>query len=255
MELAGQLSVILAFMGSISSMATESNKGKESWDGQIALSASSATGNTENTVLGLAFDARRIHGRYTHDIKAGVDYVETTKRLDDGTSETERTSDRWFTQYRGEVHTGDRTFVYGRLRYEEDEFSGFESRVFAGVGVGHTQIEREDMKWSLSAGPGYQYSELTPANDEAAEESESEFAFYAGSDYEWMIREGVTVEHEADATWAETNTTLKSVLALKTKLTESIATRLNYRVKHETDPPEDRENTDTLLSVSVVYGF
>lgn len=244
-----------ADLGSIRS--SDPKKGEESWDGQIAFSASSATGNTENTVLGLAFDARRIHGRYTHDIQSGINYVESSKTNDDGDRVSERTQDRWFAQYRLEAQTADRTFVYGRVRYEEDQFSGFENRVFLGAGIGHNWIETDGMKWSVLAGPGYQYAELERSEDTEMTEADdpSGLAVYAGSVFNWDVRENVVFDHSLDATWTEDNTTAETVFGLKTKLTESISSRLNYRIKHETDPPENREATDTLLSASVVYGF
>lgn len=249
---------VLVACAATSVAAEDSDKGKESWDGSIEFSASSATGNTENSVLGARFDARRVIGRYTHDIGAGANFAETTKTDDMGEKVSETTQNNWYAQYRMELQVSDRTYGYARARYDQDEFSGFENRVFVGGGIGHTAIEREDMTWNLRAGPGVQYTMLEepePPVPDDFEDSVTELAVYAGSEFDWTIRENVNFEHDLDVTWTEENTTIATVAGIKTKLTESLSSRLSYQVKHETDPPEGREDTDTLLRASVVYGF
>ncbi|MEM6649085.1 MAG: DUF481 domain-containing protein [Pseudomonadota bacterium] len=248
---------IASAMGA-NSMSGDNERGKENWDGTLEFSASTATGNTENSVLGAKFNARRVLGRYTHDIASGANYAETDVEADDGEDDRTVTQNNWFAQYRGELQTGDRSFAYVRGRYEEDEFSGFQSRAFLGVGLGHTAVERDTMQWDLLAGPGVQYVVLEPSEDEVMEDFEDEeitVALYAGSDFEWVMRENVSLEHELDLTWADRNSTISTEASLVTDLTETISTRLSYFIKHETDPPEGREDTDTLLRASVVYGF
>lgn len=231
-------------------------KGADNWDGSIEFSASSATGNTENTVLGTRFDARRVLGRYSHDLKAAGDFTRTTKEVD-GVKVTEETQNKWFGQYRLEVQTGDRTFVYSRTRYERDVFSGYDGRAFFGIGLGHETVIGESFDWDVSMGPGVQYTKFIRPDDPEPdfEEEETEVAFFLGSEIDWTLRENVTFENESDATLTDKNSTFTSRLALKTKITEMISTRLAYQIKHETDPAEDREATDTQLKASVVLGF
>ena len=230
--------------------------GKENWDGSLELSASAASGNTDNTVIGARFDTRRVLGRYTHDIKAGADYTETTNEVD-GEDVTETTQNKWFTQYRLEMQMADKTFSYARARYEQDEFSGYDQRAFLGGGIGHSPFDRDEVRWSLLAGPGVQYTQFVEPDspDPEFKREETEIAAFFGSDLHWLLRENITLEHVADATWTEKNSTLESRVALTSKLTETISTRVSYNVKHETDPAEDREATDTQLKASVVFGF
>ncbi|WOI53871.1 DUF481 domain-containing protein [Parvularcula sp. LCG005] len=252
----------MSLLGVVGTFAVEplaaDDKGKENWDGSVEFSAASASGNTENTVLGLKLDARRVLGRYTHDVAAGANYAESTTRDDDGEDVSAVTQDNWFARYRMEIQTGDRTFIYGRARYEQDSFSGFESRAFLGAGLGHSLIENDRTTWDVLAGPGVQYTVLeTPEGPvpEDFEDSETEFALYAGSDLNWTLRENVAIEHDLDVTYSEENTTLSTEAAIKTKLTEALSSRLSYKVTHETDPPVGREATDSLLRASIALGF
>lgn len=238
------------------SSSAADDKGRENWDGTVEFSVSAASGNTDNSVLGARFDGRRVLGRYTHDVKAAAHYTETTNEVD-GEDVTETTQNVWFGEYRLEMQTGDRTFAYARTRYTEDTFSGYDRRAFLGGGVGHGIYERDELDWQVLAGPGVQYTQYvkpeTPEED--FERDETQVALFLGSDFKWMLRENVEVEHEADATWTDKNSTLMSRLSLKTKITETIGTRLGYYVKHETDPAEETEATDTQLKASIVFDY
>ncbi|RFB05087.1 DUF481 domain-containing protein [Parvularcula marina] len=240
------------------SLASEAEikKGEDNWDGTVEFSASSATGNTENSVLGARFEAKRVLGRYSHDLKAAGDFTRTTKEVE-GAKVTEETQNKWFGQYRLEVQTGDRTFAYGRARYERDVFSGYDGRAFVGGGMGHEIAIGDQFNWDVIAGPGIRHTVFIEPDspDPEFKSEETEIAVFLGSEMDWHIRENVELEHDADATWTENNSTLESRLSLKTKITKTLSTRLAYQIKHETDPAEDREATDTQLKASVVLGF
>ncbi|MEM6747503.1 MAG: DUF481 domain-containing protein [Pseudomonadota bacterium] len=230
---------------------------QEKWTGDVQFNVSSATGNTENTVLGGKLDLSRTYGLYTNNFRAGGNYARTTTENDDGTENTETTQNNWFIQYRGEYQTGDRSFVFGRLRYEQDEFSGFDSRTNIAAGIGHTLIKTEKTELTMLAGPGFQYAELAtpdPITDDF-EETQSSASFFFGETFSTVLRENVTLEQSLDATVADDNSTLANIVSLKTNLTERISSRISYEVKHETDPPDGREQTDTLLTASLGFSF
>ncbi|MEM9810915.1 MAG: DUF481 domain-containing protein [Pseudomonadota bacterium] len=233
------------------------DEASENWDGNIQFNVSSATGNTDNTVLGGKFNARRTFGRITHDFQAGGNYAEATTQNNDGTEDNEVTQNNWFTQYRLEGKLSERTFAFGRLRYEQDEFSGFDERAFVGVGLGHALIKSDRQQLDMLIGPGFQYAKLATPDPmpEEFEEQQTSAALFLGESYTLAVRENVTFEQSFDATFAEDNTTLANILSLKTNLTEKISSRISYQVKHETDPPEGREQTDTLLTASIGYDF
>ena len=223
--------------------------GEENWDGAIEFSAANATGNTENTNLGLAAKGKRKTGRYTHNLAAAINYAET----DDA-----ETQNNWIVSYQLDMQIRDRTYGYGRISYEQDEFSGFENRLFLGAGVGHHIFQSEQKNWKIEGGPGYRLSNVeqpTPPIPAGFEDEQSEFAFYAASDFDITIREGVLFEHDLSTTWTDTNTTVTTVFGLSTKLTENMSSKIAYQIDFETDPPLGREDTDTLLKASLLFGF
>lgn len=240
---------------SLSPVMAES--GEETWDGAIEFSAANATGNAENTTLGIAADGLRVLGRYTHNLKGAVNYAEATVTNSDGETISEKTQDNWFVSYQLDTQLRDRTYAFGRVRYEQDAFSGFDDRTFLGGGVGHHVFQEEGRNWKIEGGPGYQISTIAepdPVPDEF-EDTQEELALYASSEFDILIRDGVSFDHDVYVTWTDPNTTLSTVFGLATKLTENMSSKVSYQVDFETDPPEGREDTDTLLKASLLFGF
>jgi putative salt-induced outer membrane protein len=230
---------------------------EDKWSGALRFNLSSATGNTNNTVLGGKALLARKYGALTHAIEGGGNFTETTQIAEDGSENTETTQNNWFTQYRLEVQTGDTTFVFGRIRYEEDQFSGFDRKGFVGAGIGHTAVETEQRELRFLIGPGVQYLERTrpdPLPEDFVEE-ETSLALFIGQNFRQQINENIELGQSFDATMSEENSTFAPAFEIKSELTERISLRTVYTVKHETDPPEGRQQTDTLLTASIGYEF
>ena len=100
---------------------------QDDWTGEGSLSAGYTTGNTETTDLGLALKLNREVGIWTYTGEAAADYGET---------DSVETKNWFFLAGEVDRQLGDKLFGFARTSYEKDEFSGFESRWFAGGGLG-----------------------------------------------------------------------------------------------------------------------
>ncbi|GJL95914.1 MAG: hypothetical protein DHS20C05_23190 [Hyphococcus sp.] len=211
------------------------------WDGKIQAGASLASGNSDNVSVGFALDAARTAGAWVHNVTAYVDYAESNNITN---------QDRWGAAYQLDYKFNERTYAYGRFSYDQDSFSGFDYRIFGGAGLGHFLYKSEPFSWKLEGGPGYRYSPL--AMSDAIEE---QFALYASTELDWLIREGVKFEQDFNTTWTSPTTTFQSITALTAAVTDSISTGLSFEYRYETDPPLGRENSDTIARATLVYGF
>ena len=240
-------SILVLSAGAGSALAQE-EEAAEGWSGSVEFSAASATGNSDTLNVGLATEVTNEVGRYIHLFKGSFNYAE---------ADDIETQNNLQLSYDLDIQLRDCTYAYGRVQYDQDEFSGFENRIFVGGGLGHYLIEDEGATWKIEGGPGYRYSRLEEPDPVPMdfEDSESEFAIYASSEYERLIREGVQFTHLLESTYTQSNTSLKTVAALTTKLTDSLSSKVSYEVRYETDPPAGNENTDTLLKASILFGF
>lgn len=217
------------------------------WKGKIQAGASFASGNSDNLAVGLTLDAARETGNFTHNVDAFIDIAESDNA---GTGMRVVTQKRWGAAYQLDYNFGERTYAFGRLAYEEDEFSGFDYRLFAGAGLGHFLYKSDPFTWKVEGGPGFRYS---PIDD--TREIEQEVAARASTELDWLIREGLVFEQDVNTTWTQSTTTVQSVTALSTKLFDGLSTSLGFEFRYETDPPIGREKADKIARASLVYGF
>ena len=222
-----------------------------SWTGEGSFSAGYTTGNTETTDVGLALKLNREAGLWTYTAEAAGDYGET---------DSVETKNRVFLAGEIDRQLGDRLFGFGRVSYESDKFSGFDSRTFVGGGLGYTLVETEQTNWSVQGGPGYKIDEVqattvtmdgmtvtTPAM------TEKSFSIVAGSEFSHAFNDAVSVSNDTDIIYAKESTQLGNVSALTASLTDRFSARFSFEVRHDTNPPPGFEATDTVTRASIVY--
>ncbi|MEL6662996.1 MAG: DUF481 domain-containing protein [Pseudomonadota bacterium] len=219
------------------------------WSGEGAFNAGVTTGNTETTDIGLGLDLERATQVWKAALDAQADFGET-----DG----EETKNRIFLAGQLDRQINDRLYGFGRISYEIDEFSGFENRAFIGGGLGYAVIESDATTWSLEGGPGLKIDEVretTVAGEIVPAETVESFSVFAASNFEHAFNENVSFSNDTDLLYAEESTQMINVAALTAKLTDAFSARVSFDVRHDTDPPEGFESTDTATRVALVYAI
>jgi len=211
------------------------------WTGNFSAGASLATGNSENTAIGLALEASRETGDFIFSVNAYFDL---------GKADGVQNQQRWGAESKIYYTYTDNLTVFGRFAYDEDAFSGFDYRLFAGAGLGYFIKKSEPFTFKVKAGPGFRYS---PIDD--TDEIDRVIAIYSGSDLKWVVRDGITFVQALDLTWTDPTTTFESRTALDVDLWDGLTTGVSYSLRHETNPPMDRVNRDTVLRFNLGYGF
>lgn len=217
----------------------------EGWTGEGSLSAGVTTGNTETSDLGLGVKANNDLGVWAFGFQAAADYGDT-----DGVE----TKNRIFLSGNADRQINDKLFGFGQLSYEKDEFSGFESRTFAGAGLGYEIYNSDALSWTVRGGPGYKIDEVldTLTGETNSEES---FGATAASNFAYQFNDNVGFSNDTSVLYAETSTQIGNIAALTASLTNTLSARVSLEVRHDTDPVIGFEDTDTISRVSLVYGF
>ena len=224
------------------------------WSGEGSLSAGVTTGNTDTTDIGLGLDIGRDIGLWAVGVQASVDYGET-----DG----EETKNRIFLNGNLDRQLTDKLFSFGQISYEIDEFSGFDSRLFVGGGLGYEIFNSDQVQWSVRGGPGLKVDEIEAVLDESTSpatvlipsETEESFGATASSTYAYQFNDNVSFTNDTNVLYADTSTQIGNITALTASLTNTLSARVSYEVRHDTDPVDGFESTDTISRVSLVYGF
>ena len=227
---------------------------QDGWTGEGSFSAGTTTGNTETTDLGLGIALAKEAGIWTYSGEASADYGEQ-----DGIE----SRNRYFLAGNVDRQINDRLFGFGRLSYEVDQFSGFDSRTFAGGGLGYNVIANDATTWDVRGGPGIKIDETKRIITTDAlgapliipGETQESFGIVAKSDFSHAFNESVTLTNNTNVLYAEESTQLGNVIALTASLSEALSARVSFDVRHDTNPPLGFEDTDTATKVAIVYGF
>ena len=210
------------------------------WAGSGEVGYVATTGNTEtsNLVAKLGVTNERVKWRHTLNLEA-------LNSEDDG----DTTAERYFASWQSDYKLSEHDYLFGRLAYEDDKFSGYDYRTTQAIGYGRRVLDTETMTLDLEAGPGARQSKLK------SDGTEKEMILRLAGRYAWQISEHAKFTQDLSSDIGEDATITKSVTALQADVMGNLAMKLSYTVTHTSDVPEDIDKTDTETAVTLVYGF
>ena len=141
------------------------------------------------------------------------------------------------------------SYVQGRLAYETDKFSGFESQSDATVSYGRSVLQnRANMTLDLTVGAGARRSETElDTNNEAI----ARFA----ANYNWNLSETADFIQDFSVEAGSKSSIYRSETAVQTAIMENLSMKFSVKVKHQSAVPINREKTDTETSITLVLSF
>jgi len=222
------------------------------WTGEGALTAGISTGNTETVDLGVSLKAAKETEVWKYGFEGGYDYGEV---------EGEETRNRWFVAGQVDRNFTDRLYGFSRVSYEQDNFSGFDARLFVGVGAGYHIFKGEKLRWTVEAAPGYRRDEVAdtllvgPPPELIEGDVENNFALRGSSLFAYDFNDKVGLTNDTSVVWTDLSTQTINTTALNASLTDAITARISFEVRNDTNPPDGFVNTDTATRLSIVYGF
>ena len=245
------LSKILISMALAS--ATHIGWAVEPTTGEVELGFVSTSGNTEtNSIKGklaVTQDFPSWNNNYTFDTLFKEEKVED----DNGSKQTKTSAERYFSSAQGDYKLDEKhsaLFVYGS--YENDRFAGFEHQNSVAAGYSDQVFGNESSSLKYDAGPGYFYNER---NDGSTEEGG---IIRLALDYRLRLSETAkfkqTISTEA-ALESNDNSKSKAETSLSATLMGNLSLKASFNVIHNSEVPDDKEETDTTTSVSILYLF
>ena len=138
--------------------------GIRNWTGKFTLGANLQSGNTKQTTVNTSAEL----ARRTPDTKLLIDYLGNYTKTD-GVTTTD--NQRVNTSY--DIRLDRRWFVRPvQYEYYRDSQANIAARQTLGVGIGYYLYDRDDLEWTVSTGPSYQYTKF--ANVEPGEADTSD---------------------------------------------------------------------------------
>lgn len=141
------------------------------------------------------------------------------------------------------------SFFLTRFSHEDDRFSGFDSQsdITFNYGRGFLQ-NRSDMGLTINTGIGVRWSRLDNSDFD-------EPIFRVAGDYDWVVSNSAAFRQELSSEVGTDSNIYRSETSLETQILENLTLRLSLKIKHQTEVPSGRDETDTETAVTFVMNF
>lgn len=210
------------------------------FDGSVALRGTLSDGNTDSADLGIGANVGYYDGSNGFRGILSYSYGE-----EDGV-ETENNT-IYSLEYTRDF--GERWYGYAQVQGSNDEYADFTNDTFAGFGVGYKLIERTDVTWYVSGGPGYRWAELSDGTEIEEE------ALSLESNYTARLGDNLLGTLDTTVIYSESDTVVFNDLALSVGVADNLAVRTSLATEYHTDPLPGSDDLDNTLGVSLVYSF
>ena len=254
------LSILVAASAATSAFAADETK---TWDVTSELGAIVTSGNTETTTLKGGIKVLHNLENWNNEYKLDGIYKEDEIENDQGVKETQRTNEKYSISAQGNYKLNEKhshLFIYGS--HVSDYFGAYRNESVISAGYGLRLIDRSDMWLNAEIGPGSKYfqypddsTEVDENGNSLAGEREGEAIALGKVDYNWQISDSARFTQLVSVEYGDTNTKTRSESAILAKINGSLQMKVAYNITHNSDVADDKENTDTETSLTLVYSF
>lgn len=233
------------------SMSAQADEQKRDWEASAGLGISLTSGNTETTSVNTNIQV--IQHLETWQMEYGFDAIKQK-------NEERTTADKKDYDIKGQYKLEDSTsFLFAEGKRNEDKFGSYAYSNTISIGYGQHLYDSEDLLIKANIGPGYTDFELNKPDDQPGPvEKGSSSIVQFGGELRWHISDSadfvqkVVVDKQLSD---EKNTQSVFHSTLGARINGSLKMTLDLKVTHNSEVRPDKEKTDTITSVNLVYSF
>lgn len=236
------LCVVALLWGGGSALAAEGGETEAGpWSASAELGYVTTSGNTETETFNGKAGVGYEYKRWQHNARLDV-----LRASEDGDTTADRTELRAKSRY----FLAEYDYLFARLRYEDDRFSGYDYQASEALGYGRRVIHQDDLSLDLEAGAGVRHRRL-----EGTSSREDDAMVLAGGSLAWAVSPTSEFTEEVTVEWTDDNTWAESVTALSVHINGNLAMKTSYTYRHNSDVPAGTDNTDTVTAVTLVFDY
>ncbi|RIJ24336.1 DUF481 domain-containing protein [Henriciella barbarensis] len=213
----------------------------EDRNGEISLSAAETKGNSDTLFLGL-------QGKLNLKRRSQIHRLETYANMAEANGIDSQNN--WGASYQLDTLWTDAYFGYVRGSFARDDFAGFKTDAFAGVGAGAYLIQGAAMTLRSEFGPGYRFLDIAKKDGTAGS-----IGVYGAAEFDWLIDEDWTLELDTKVNFSGPTSTVHPTLRMNTDVSDHVQAGLSYDVRYESNPPLKSESLDRILRFNVKYKY
>ncbi|MDP5308072.1 DUF481 domain-containing protein [Paracoccus spongiarum] len=226
--------------------------------GNMSLSYTGRTGNTENQDFALAGRVSYNQAPFAQSLGLAIEFGED----DNGNKDQEEVSAIYDAQY----YFNDQFYAFALGRFQIDglvdgvanapgddpaeELTDLRRDGFLGFGPGYRIINTDTTTWRVQAGVGVRYTQT--GAQYLSDDSDTETGYIASSRLYHRFNENVFITNDTDILSSDANDIATNEFGVNFKVSDQLATRMSYTTEYQSDRAI---RTDNTLGLAVVYGF
>ncbi|MBL8297134.1 MAG: DUF481 domain-containing protein [Rhodanobacteraceae bacterium] len=223
--------------------------------GELGFAASRGNAKSENLNAKLNFSKEDDVWKNTFYLtalrsKGNTTTIETVNGVPSAVTRYDYTANRYEAGASAGYKFDERSYLVGALRYENDDFSPFTYQAVFSLGYGYTAIKNERTELSFEIGPGYKRYEPVLTG-----ETESDIVGRGLVTYRHRLSENTTFENIFLVEAGADNKFYQNDAGLVVNMNKTLALKLGYQVRHNTDVAPGIKKTDQLMTTNLVYNF
>lgn len=225
----------------------------------IEFGALLKTGDTESGDIKAGLDVDYEKGRWKSLFRSDLLVRKLEEEDENGKDHYETSDQKWSinSQTNYALEEEGENYVFLSLAYEDDRFSSFDNQSSISSGWGRQWYKTDKASLYADIGPGFKRDEIKGTETEKAETKTSAIA-QAQVLYKRQLNEHVEFKQYLVAKYAlenDENSVYQAETSITTKLIETLQLKFTYRIDHNTEVDEGKENTNTQTSMTLVYSF
>ena len=233
------IAIVLALVNALPSIAAADEQ-EGPWSGKATLGFLATSGNTENSTLNTGVQIGYSVGKWLHLAESSA--ITSTE-------EENTTAEVYVLGWKSERNLSEQGFIFGRLRWRKDRFSGYDTQFSQSVGYGRRLLATEAHELNAEVGAGARQSDLVDGTEE------EEVIVRGALNYTWQFNDTAELRQDVAVESGAENTYFESVTAVSAELFGDLSLVASYTIKKNSDVPVDTERTDTYTALSLEYAF
>jgi putative salt-induced outer membrane protein len=229
------------------------------WSGSGELGFALTRGNTKSENLNTKLQLKKEDEVWKHNF-----YLNALRSKGEANGNYDLTANRYEAGASSGYKLDERSYIVGAGRYENDDFSPYSYQWIVSLGYGYTVIKNERTELSFEAGPGYRRLDkrgyFTLLGDPAVSTyipSETDGALVGRGlvAFRHKLTDTTSFENILLVEAGSENKFLQNDAGLAVSMTDKLALKLGYQVRHNSEVTPGTKKTDQLATTNLVYKF
>lgn len=235
------LAALAAAVVPVAPVLAQDEEAPVGWRGKGELGFVSTSGNTDSETLNMLLEFIYEDQAWRHRFTATA--LSSSK---DGETDAER----YVGEYQGDRKLDEISYIFGTVRYEQDEFAAYDPVTTVAFGYGRELLSGPVHELKGEIGVGYRMQE-----DAVTGEDEDGAILRGRGEYVWHITENTDLLDTLLIEAGSDNTFIQNNLGLQVAINSSLALKIGYEIRHNTDVAPGRDKTDQVVNTNIVYNF